>query len=342
MRFPWANLILLILVVVQGISGYFGFTNGFSEDRWLLWLHGMGGGALVIVLFWKARIIFDVYRRGLGFDFRRLGFLVLAFGLVGTILTGYLWTYYGPIDLGGISLVTVHILLAVGVLVLFGWHSWGMRYILRHPASRGRSMLLRVGASWVGGTALWWAGDTARRRLPLPGAHRRFTGSYLTGGPGQFPAYIWIADQPEPVSLDTWHLTIAGEVARPLHLSYHDFKALAHLDLEAVLDCTGGWYTFQTWQGVPVGDILDLVGGVGQGRSITFKSVTGYDRRFAIQEAADFLLADGVAGHPLDHGHGFPVRLVAPGRRGFHWVKWVTGITVNATGSFWQPPLPLQ
>ncbi len=272
MRYPWVNLILFILVLAQGISGYFGFTNGFSEDRWLLWMHGMGGFALVILLFWKGRIIIEVYRRGLGFDFRRLGFLVLALVLLGTIITGYLWTYNGPVEVGGISLVTVHILLAVGVLVLFGWHSWGMRFILRHPASRGRTMLLRVGAYWFGGIALWWAGDLARRQFPLPGAQRRFTGSYQTGGPGQFPAYIWIADQPEPVSPETWRLTIAGEVARPLHLFYHDFGALTHIELEAVLDCTGGWYTSQVWQGVPVGEILDRAGGVGQGRSVTFKS----------------------------------------------------------------------
>ena len=195
MRFPWVNIILLILVLVQGISGYFGFTNGFLEDRWLLWFHGVGGFALVIVLFWKGRIVLEVYRRGLGFDLRRLGFLALAFGLLGTILTGYLWTYQGPAELGGISLITVHILLAVGVLVLFGWHSWGMRFILRHPASRGRATLLRMGASGLGGMALWWAGDSARRLLSLPGAQRRFTGSYQTGGPGQFPAYIWIADR---------------------------------------------------------------------------------------------------------------------------------------------------
>ena len=42
------------------------------------------------------------------------------------------------------------------------------------------------------------------------------------------------------------------------------------------------------------------------------------------------------------HGHGFPARLVAPGKRGFEWVKWVTSIQVNESPKWLQPPLPLQ
>jgi DMSO/TMAO reductase YedYZ molybdopterin-dependent catalytic subunit len=61
-----------------------------------------------------------------------------------------------------------------------------------------------------------------------------------------------------------------------------------------------------------------------------------------MREARDLLLATHVGGDPLSHGHGAPVRLVAPGKRGFEWVKWVTHVEVNRTGSWLQPPLPLQ
>ena len=53
-------------------------------------------------------------------------------------------------------------------------------------------------------------------------------------------------------------------------------------------------------------------------------------------------LATRMAGAPLDAGHGYPVRLVVPGERGFNWVKWVVAIEVDDQPWWWQPPFPLQ
>ena len=58
-------------------------------------------------------------------------------------------------------------------------------------------------------------------------------------------------------------------------------------------------------------------------------SVTGYRWSFDRDDASRLLLATHVGDQPLTHGHGAPVRLVAPGRRGFIWVKWVTRIELH-------------
>jgi DMSO/TMAO reductase YedYZ molybdopterin-dependent catalytic subunit len=42
------------------------------------------------------------------------------------------------------------------------------------------------------------------------------------------------------------------------------------------------------------------------------------------------LIAVRVGDEPLSHGHGAPARLVAPGERGFVWVKWLTLIEARA------------
>jgi DMSO/TMAO reductase YedYZ molybdopterin-dependent catalytic subunit len=59
-------------------------------------------------------------------------------------------------------------------------------------------------------------------------------------------------------------------------------------------------------------------------------SHTGYRWSFALPEARRLLLATHIADAPLSHGHGAPARLVAPGHRGWHWVKWVARIEARA------------
>jgi len=77
------------------------------------------------------------------------------------------------------------------------------------------------------------------------------------------------------------------------------------------------------------------------GGSLVVTSATGYRRRLPLADAATLLLATRLAGRPLGAGHGFPARLVAPGRRGFWWVKWVVSIEVDPAPWWRQPPFPL-
>jgi DMSO/TMAO reductase YedYZ molybdopterin-dependent catalytic subunit len=43
----------------------------------------------------------------------------------------------------------------------------------------------------------------------------------------------------------------------------------------------------------------------------------------------------------VEEAFGFPARLVAPGRRGFWWVKWVVSVEVDPAPWWRQPPFPL-
>ncbi len=138
-------------------------------------------------------------------------------------------------------------------------------------------------------------------------------------------------------------------MARPFSLSYDELAQLAQVEAVAVIDCTGGWYSAQRWRGVPLGALLDEAGDAATAASVTIEAVSGYKRRFPVDEARRCLLAlgtlEGETGetfHPLSHGHGFPARLVAAERRGMEWVKWVAVIRVNETGPLAQAPLPLQ
>ena len=69
--------------------------------------------------------------------------------------------------------------------------------------------------------------------------------------------------------------------------------------------------------------------GAGAPRSHAVVSVTGHRIVLPMADLETAVLATHVGDEPLSPGHGFPVRLVVPGRRGYHWVKWVQRIEVS-------------
>jgi DMSO/TMAO reductase YedYZ molybdopterin-dependent catalytic subunit len=195
---------------------------------------------------------------------------------------------------------------------------WGRRAMVR-------SGVVAAAAAGMGVTAAATAAALDRSN------DRRLTGSFRTP---QAPVTQWLFDAVPTIDPATWRLTLetpAGE----RHLSLTDLGGGD--ELRAVLDCTGGWWADQVWGGTRLARLLPEV---VPGTTVQVTSATGYARRLPLGD--DLLLATTMAGVPLSPGHGAPVRLVVPGRRGYHWVKWVDRVEV-VPGPWWaQPPLPLR
>jgi DMSO/TMAO reductase YedYZ molybdopterin-dependent catalytic subunit len=119
-------------------------------------------------------------------------------------------------------------------------------------------------------------------------------------------------------------------------LSAAELGGAPSTEVQAILDCTGGWYTDQRWRGIPLAWLLDRAGTTAAARDVSFISATGYRWSVPLAEARTLILATHVGGVALDHGRGAPLRLVAPGRRGFQWVKWVREVRVLDTPDFGQ------
>ena len=334
------NTTLFLLVLAQWLSGAGSFLAGTPSARWVVWLHAAGGGAICVLLIWKARVILGSLRRH-GVGTWAVGSLTLLALLLLALATGLLWSTVGLPTLLGSSGLTWHVGLSLLMLPLFVSHAWQMR---PHPRPRdylNRRRFLQRAALVVGGVTLWQGTELTSAAADLSGSERRFSGSREAEGSGaDFPRTSWLFDAPEPVDSSSWRLRITGLVRTPRELALEDLQAST--GLEAVLDCTGGWYARRVWYGVPVADLLDEAG-VGAGaRSVVVRGVTGYARRFALAEARSALLALRVGTDPLGHGHGAPLRLVVPGHRGYDWVKWVTRIEVSAVPSWWNWPLPVR
>jgi DMSO/TMAO reductase YedYZ molybdopterin-dependent catalytic subunit len=262
---------------------------------------------------------------------RRTGLGVLAVAIVALALgSGVWWVAGGSVELAGFGLLNWHILLGFVITAVVGLHTWARAKRLRRRDLRGRRQALRFGLLVAGAALLWPTQQAIQRALNVPGTQRRFTGSREAGSfaGNAFPATSWVADAPRSLDLSAWTLRIDGAVAVPVELTYDEVDGAGD-ELEATLDCTSGFYSTQRWQGARIGQLLERAQVRSDASWVSVVSVTGYRWCLPIEEAHRALLATRVGGESLSHDHGAPARLVAPGRRGFQWVKWVVRLELR-------------
>jgi DMSO/TMAO reductase YedYZ molybdopterin-dependent catalytic subunit len=343
MKFPWANTLLIVLIMAELATGLFGLVSGSPDRAIFIQAHRIAGFGILLVLAWKILLVLHSFRRRRRrVSAPRGASVVLSTLLLLALGIGFAWSFAGPFHFAFWSGMSWHTAAGVALLPLLLWHAFYFTRGLRVGYSADRRTALRLVGVAALGIAFWQIGEAVARAAELGGAARRFTGSYQVPQrvQGDFPVVSWLNDRAPPVDLASWRLTVTGEVEHPLSLPYADLAPTS--DLTATIDCTGGWYSEQDWRGMPLADILNGAGLTANAESVTVASATGYYRRFSLAEAERYLLATHVGGQPLSPGHGFPVRLVAPGKRGFEWVKWVVSIHVNDDPKWLQPPLPTQ
>ncbi|MGH2633242.1 MAG: hypothetical protein ACRDG3_07515, partial [Tepidiformaceae bacterium] len=212
-----------MLVPMALVTGYVGFTNGHAGRAWILWLHAAAAYAILAVAFWKVAVVRrSLARKPLGSP-SRPAFMIMGYALAFALVSGVVWAWLGEVDIQGTSLMTLHAAAAAVVGVLFLWHVFESRPVFRVARARDRRAFLRLAVAGTAGVALWQGGLLTMRLFSLPGAKRRFTGSYETGSfSGQFPGVIWLADNPEPQSQVDWRLRIHGHVANESEFTYAD------------------------------------------------------------------------------------------------------------------------
>ena len=258
-------------------------------------LHDIVGFALTGVLVYKFR---RVWRR----VFTRKAGAIAAALVTATLATGIGWSSAIHPTLLGYNELAWHDLLGAALALAVLTHAFQ-----RAKRPRGKDLTRRQFLTSAG------VGAAALIAWRFAGAKRRYTGSFETGN--DFPATSWVADDPRR-SRD-YALRMGDERLTAQELDRGD-------ELTATLDCTGGFYTTQTWRGTRLDRLIE-------GRRHARPRDLGHRLPLELQprRGTDSCSPPTSTTQPLTHGHGAPVRLVAPNHRGFIWVKWVTRVELH-------------
>jgi hypothetical protein len=298
---------------------------GRPEGRWLFVVHGALGLAILGVLALKLRRVTPLLLTPKG---RRLSALVGILTTVAALTTIGLGVWWVVVQ-RPVNYPNGMILHTTAGFILLGLSLWHLLLRYRPPKGRDvrdRRSLLRLAGMLAGGAIVWGGLEAGQKVVDTPGASRRFTGSRLQEG--VIPVTMWLLDRPKQIDINRYVLAVGGAVEAPLRFNFSELSQLPQSTLKATIDCTGGWYSEQEWQGIAVAELLTRAQPLAGAAYVRFRSVTGYRWSLPLDEAMHTLLATAMAGETLSHGHGAPLRLVAPGRRGFQWVKWVVAVDI--------------
>ena len=293
----------------------------------------------------------------------RLSLLMLVGGILFELATGVLNIQYDYIF--GFSFYTAHyygawIFIAGFVIhvltklprMITGLRSQSLRTVLRTSRAETRPeppdadglvatdpappTISRRGAlALVGGGALFVAvltagqtlgGFSRRAAFLLPRGRNRGT------GPNDFQVNRTAAAaaiRPADTGAN-WRLSVRGPSAQ-IRLSRAALESMPQHTAELPIACVEGWSTIQTWSGVRLRDLADLVGLPNPARA----TVRSLERAGAFNHAVlqpnqvlnpDSLLALRVNGVDLSFDHGYPARIIVPALPGVHNTKWVRSI----------------
>ncbi|WP_027483170.1 molybdopterin-dependent oxidoreductase [Deinococcus pimensis] len=262
--------------------------------------------------------------------------------------------------LGGLTLLgrfvpraLAALLLTLALAPLVGWAApaYGATFLilatLLSPALRGleargdrRLVLGAIG----GGAALVVGGgllNLFRSAVPAAETAALTPGGPLPGGLTPVKDFYYVSKNLEAfdpkLDGEKWRLKVDGLVREELSLSLADLRAMPARTVELTLSCIsnpvgGPLMGNAVWTGVPFADVLRRAGMKGGARYVVWRAADDYEESLPLGQALedDVLLVYEMNGEPLTPKHGFPLRVLIPGRYGMKQPRWITRISLTA------------
>jgi len=150
---------------------------------------------------------------------------------------------------------------------------------------------------------------------------------------GSVPSY--------PANLDGWDFRVTGEVESPATLTWTELDELPHVEVTQDIHCVTRWSRFDaTFSGIPWSAIAELAQPRPTARYAIAHAEAGFTANVPIEflEREGAMLATHADGEPLTSEHGWPVRLIVPGKYFWKSAKWLRGIELRADDEpgFWE------
>ena len=129
----------------------------------------------------------------------------------------------------------------------------------------------------------------------------------------------------------SYMLHITGLVDTPRNFTYQEITAdFTQYKRVATLNCVEGWSVILLWEGPLVRDLLNETSPKTGATTLVFVSADGFTTSVPLSYVMDnpIILASKMNNVTIPPQRGFPFQLVAEGKWGYKWSKWVTGIEV--------------
>ena len=146
---------------------------------------------------------------------------------------------------------------------------------------------------------------------------------------------------PRYSTLEDWRLRVFGEVEHELELTWDELGALPRTRTVQDIHCVTRWSRFDAgFEGVHWSELARLATPAPSARFAIAHAEHGFTSNIplAFLEADDALLATHADGAPLTPDHGYPLRLIVPGKYFWKSAKWLRGIELSSVDKpgFWE------